>query len=404
MSDSPVAILHNTGGTEVGTGANPLRTDPTGSTAQPVTDNGGSLTVDGTVTANLAAGSNNIGDVDVVSVPAPLSTTGGGTEAAALRVTLASDSTGLVSVDDNGASLTTDTPQLPAALVGGRLDANVGSWLGSTTPTVGQKVRAQSLPVTLASDQPAIPVTFTEANARTGVSAGGLLLGGGTAGTQQVVRATAYNEPAAAAQRSIASSSANDSSGGTGARTVVLHYFDGTGAGPFTETLTLNGTTAVNTVASNIRFIEKMEVATVGSGGSNAGTITLYGSTGGTGGTVGTIGVGSLLPGVGDNRTRWAHHYIATDWVGKTAVLVVGIQSGGSGTSGKFYITTRHPLVPDSAEVASNGILLVSGTFTRQLQYPSVSDGVFTLLTAYTIPSVNNADIAVTFDWSETPV
>lgn len=56
----------------------------------------------------LAAGTNNIGDVDVLTVPAPLSTTGGGTEATALRVTLASDSTGVVSVDDNGASLTVD--------------------------------------------------------------------------------------------------------------------------------------------------------------------------------------------------------------------------------------------------------------------------------------------------------
>jgi len=36
--------------------------------AIPVTDNSGSLTVDGTVTANLAAGTNNIGDVDVLSV------------------------------------------------------------------------------------------------------------------------------------------------------------------------------------------------------------------------------------------------------------------------------------------------------------------------------------------------
>lgn len=34
---------------------------------------------------------------------------GGGTEATALRVTIATDSTGVVSVDDNGASLTTDT-------------------------------------------------------------------------------------------------------------------------------------------------------------------------------------------------------------------------------------------------------------------------------------------------------
>lgn len=73
-----------------------------------VADAGGSLTVDGTVTANLAAGTNNIGDVDVLSVPAPLSTTGGGTEATALRVTLANDSTGVIGVDDNGGALTVD--------------------------------------------------------------------------------------------------------------------------------------------------------------------------------------------------------------------------------------------------------------------------------------------------------
>jgi hypothetical protein len=42
---------------------------------------------------------------------------------------------------------------LPAALVGGRLDTNIGAWLGSTTPTVGQKAMAASLPVTIASDQ-----------------------------------------------------------------------------------------------------------------------------------------------------------------------------------------------------------------------------------------------------------
>jgi hypothetical protein len=56
----------------------------------------------------LAAGTNNIGDVDVLTVPAPLNLTGGGVEASALRVTLATDSTGVLSVDDNGGSLTVD--------------------------------------------------------------------------------------------------------------------------------------------------------------------------------------------------------------------------------------------------------------------------------------------------------
>lgn len=66
------------------------------------------LDVDVTRLPALVAGDNNIGNVDIVTVPAPLSTTGGGTEATALRVTIASDSTGVVSIDDNGGSLTVD--------------------------------------------------------------------------------------------------------------------------------------------------------------------------------------------------------------------------------------------------------------------------------------------------------
>jgi len=144
-------------------------------TVVPVADGGGSLTVDSTqlpaalvggrldvvVGAALPAGTNNIGDVDVLSVPAPLSTTGGGTEATALRVTIADDSTGLLSVDDNGASLTVDSTQLPAALVGARLDVNAGAWLGSTAPTVGSKTSANSVPVVIASDQGAVAVTVS---------------------------------------------------------------------------------------------------------------------------------------------------------------------------------------------------------------------------------------------------
>lgn len=57
----------------------------------------------------LAANSGvDIGDVDVTSVPAPLNVTGGGTEATALRVTVASNSTGVLSVDDGGSTLSVD--------------------------------------------------------------------------------------------------------------------------------------------------------------------------------------------------------------------------------------------------------------------------------------------------------
>ena len=76
-----------------------------------VDDNAGSLTVDGTVTANLSATDNAV--LDQIELNTDYGTVvGGGTEATALRVTVANDSTGVLSVDDNGASLTVDATDL----------------------------------------------------------------------------------------------------------------------------------------------------------------------------------------------------------------------------------------------------------------------------------------------------
>lgn len=74
----------NGGGTEATAMRVTVANDSTGVLS--VDDNGGSLTVDNTV----------------------LSVVGGGTEATAQRVTIANDSTGVLSVDDNGGSLTVD--------------------------------------------------------------------------------------------------------------------------------------------------------------------------------------------------------------------------------------------------------------------------------------------------------
>lgn len=68
---------------------------------------------------------------------------------------------------DTAGRLQIGTLQLPAALVGGRLDTNIGSWLGSTAPTVGQKTMANSIPVVLASDQTAIQTTQAKAGTST---------------------------------------------------------------------------------------------------------------------------------------------------------------------------------------------------------------------------------------------
>ena len=91
----------------------------------------------------LQAGAVNIGDVDVLSVPAPLSTTGGGTEATALRVTVATDSTGVVSVDDNGASLTVDGTVALAA--GATHIGEVGTWANVVQTTLTRPTEAPAV-------------------------------------------------------------------------------------------------------------------------------------------------------------------------------------------------------------------------------------------------------------------
>ena len=77
--------------------------------------------------------------------------------------------------------------------------------------------------------------------------------------------------PASALQMTVSSSSANDTSAGTGARTIVVQGLDAN-YNEVTETVTMNGQTAVTMTASFIR-INYAYVATAGSGNSAAGDI-----------------------------------------------------------------------------------------------------------------------------------
>lgn len=157
----------------------------------------------------------------------------------------------------------------------------------------------------------------------------------------KTVRATNYTPQGTDQQRSVRSTNANDTSAGTGARKVKITYFDASCAGPFTETVTMNGTTAVNTVASNIALIEKVEVAEVGSGGGNVGTIEIWTLTGGTGSIWGSIAAS-------DNQTYWAHHYVAT---GKQA-YIQNMNIGSSNLNGGATLNVLNPVdtsVPQQA-------------------------------------------------------
>jgi hypothetical protein len=287
----------------------------------------------------------------------------------------------------------------PAAVIVDSTGANIAEVKGASTAAVAAD---KALVVAISPNNTPLPVTFSPINAREGVSSGFRILGGATANTLQAMRTTAYTEKAAASQVSISSDNANDTAAGTGAQTVEIAYYDGTGAGPFYEVVTLNGTTPVNTVATNVRFIEGMEVKTVGSVGANVGILTLFAAAGGGGGAVGTIGTGNILIGVGDNRTLWAHHYVANGWTARFSVFVMGIQSGGSGTTGRFFLRSRMPLVANGVEIAIADQVQVVGVFQRSFTFPPTIAG-FTQVIAYGIPSVNNAAISAAFDWSEVP-
>ena len=196
-----------------------------------------------------------------------------------------------------------------------------------------------------------IQVTLTSGGDTSGIAFGEITLSNNA---RVAVRKTPYIEQTTNAQRSMASSSANDSVAGTGARTVKIIYYDAAMAGPFTETITLNGVTFVNTTNTNICYIEDIIVQTAGSTGSNVGTLTLKAATAGGGVTISTIAPT-------DNTTLYAHHYTA---VGKTT-SIISLNANSTGTSSGhgaiFDIRTQKLLTVDDAELQVSDIIRLAG-------------------------------------------
>lgn len=149
------------------------------------------------------------------------------------------------------------------------------------------------------------------------------------------VRATAYTELGSAQRLEMVSSSASDAAAGTGTRSVRITWFDGSMNGPFTEDVILNGTTAVGTVATTMRFIDKVETLTAGSNGTNVGTLTLR--VFGAGATVGTIAVS-------DGITFWGHHYVAPS----RTCYITDLIAGANGVSQNFFLRSIPPLTANS--------------------------------------------------------
>jgi hypothetical protein len=253
-----------------------------------------------------------------------------------------------------------------------RLQSQYSSGVATTPRSLGQKTMAESFPINIASDQSTLNVNVLSTPSATPEESGFQFGTVSTAAsTEVIVRRATYTEQTTNAQRSIVSSSASDSSAGTGIRTVLITYYTSTGSGPFTETITMNGTTPVNTVATNICYIEDIESVTVGSGGSAAGNIQLRAGTAGAGATIKQISTG-------DNQSFDAVHYVAagiTDYI-------TGISCSHNGTtvgSGAVFRlrkqmlnTPNVPLIQVSDFVRLYG---QSSTFSRIYQSPIIVTG-----------------------------
>lgn len=143
--------------------------------------------------------------------------------------------------------------------------------------------------------------------------------------------------PTVASVLKVSSSDATDTSAGTGARTVLISGLDGD-YNTVTETVILNGQTAVNTTNSFL-YVNAFYVVTAGSGGQNAGVI--YAGTG----TV-TAGVPATiydLIAAGYNNRTTAHYCVPAGYTGyMVSGLVTAGQASGS-TSVTAYLKQHGP-------------------------------------------------------------
>jgi hypothetical protein len=170
--------------------------------------------------------------------------------------------------------------------------------------------------------------------------------------------------PTVASVLKVSSSDAADvSPSGTGARTVQItglnaNYFE------VSETVVLNGQTAVNTVNSYL-YVNGLTVTSVGSGGANAGNVNV-----GTG-TV-TSGVPAVLYdmiAIGYNNRTTGHYCIPA---GYTGFLVQGLFTAGQ-ASGSTAITGKLLIHSSDDNIVRVGAIttLNNGVVQYMFNYPT---------------------------------
>lgn len=169
------------------------------------------------------------------------------------------------------------------------------------------------------------------------------------AAVETPLREGTFVQQTAGAQRSFASSSAADTAAGTGVAVIRLTYYKITGSvvtGPFTEDVALSGVTPVNTVATDIAFVESFRCLTLGTaavaGAANTGIISMFAAIAGGGGIIAQMLAGA-------RRSFLCQHYIPD---GKTCIVAGVLASTTSvvADGSRFLLRSqRLPTIPAPA-------------------------------------------------------
>jgi len=165
--------------------------------------------------------------------------------------------------------------------------------------------------------------------------------------------------PAAALQMKVSSADADDTSAGTGARTVLITGLDADYA-VISETVTMNGQTAVTTTNSFLR-VNSMLVTTAGTSLANEGVIYI-----GTG-TV-TSGVPATIYNViaaGFNNATSSQYTIPAGYTGYLAVARIGLAQD----AGTTLITARTRFVGTNG-IALTGPVIVTNNGISTIDFP----------------------------------
>jgi hypothetical protein len=188
--------------------------------------------------------------------------------------------------------------------------------------------------------------------------------------------------PAAGLQMSIVSTSAQDGPGGTGVRSIVLNYLDADLV-QHSETVVLNGTTPVLTVATNIRWVGEIHLLTYGSGKAFAGDL-----------TVTNAGTRYKFISAGSRTTRSSAFRVPA---GKRLIVHTLYAGAASGTSAARVTVDFVASIINGSSFADAGLLVTQGTIALQDSSVILSDGAL-----YAVPAGEIVALRATTDKAAT--